>query len=234
MDIIYDDSDIVVINKEAGVESVPSQNSRKSVTQLLQDHLKSREIYPAHRLDRDTSGVLIYAKTKKVLKILEEYFKHRKTQKVYFAVCAGVPRNPEGVIRRNLSSWSGGHRPVKVVKGNEGLKAETEYQLIAYNKDFPASLLLFTPHQGRTHQIRVHAQAFKRPILGDDQYGDRALNKEIKTLAGLKRQALHAWTLTIPNLYDKTKELNFKADIKEDLIETCNALFPDWREILSL
>ncbi len=232
LEIIFENKEVIVINKPAGIESVPSQNKGRSLAELLHDRCKAESIYPVHRLDRDTSGTIIFAKTENTLKQLEDLFRQRNTTKRYLAICVGVPRNREGTIRRNLSKWSGGHKPVRVIKGGKGLVAETDYQLLIANPEAGASLILFTPHQGRTHQIRVHAEALGRPIIGDHQYGDREYNRVIKELSGLKRQALHAWTLKFSGIDIKGLPAEFKADMPEDMSQTCDKLFVDWKQIL--
>ena len=232
MDNIYEDNNILVINKPAGIESVPSSNKGSSLLEKLKQQSTNSTILPVHRLDRDTSGVIVFAKNPTTLTQLEELFKERQTTKLYLAICNGIPRNPEGIIRRNLSKWSGGHRPVKIVKGGGGLTAETKYKVLCVNKTEQASLIVFSPQQGRTHQIRVHAEAFGRPIIGDNQYGNRDINRKIKELTGLKRQALHAWRLTLPTMLpDKTDQI-LTAPLPQDLTQTCNVLFDNWIELL--
>ncbi len=232
LEIIFENSEIIVINKAAGIESVPSQNKGLSLAELLQRDRKNEKILPVHRLDRDTSGTIIFAKSDGTLTQLEDLFRLRNTTKRYLGLCVGIPRNPAGTIRRNLSKWSGGHKPVRVIKGGKGLPAETDYQLLCANTEFGASLLLFTPHQGRTHQIRVHAEALGRPIIGDDQYGDRDFNRLIKELTGLKRQALHAWTLEFSGLKLTEVPAGFRAAVPEDMSVTCDRLFTGWQQIL--
>ena len=233
MEIIFENEDLIVINKPAGIESVASQNKGKSISEIIQFEKNDKMIKPAHRLDRDTTGTMVFAKNDKSLQRLEALFKERKTIKRYLALCVGIPRNSEGVIRRNLSKWTGGHKPVRVVKGGGGLSAETEYKVIVSNKEKDASLILFTPHQGRTHQIRVHSEAFGRPIIGDHQYGNREFNRKIKENTGLKRQALHAWQLILPQMGKNGEDIKLEAPLHEDFIKTCNGLLENWKCSLS-
>lgn len=232
--IIYDNNGIIAVNKPAGFETISTQPGGNCVTRSLKRELNLNFIEPAHRLDRDTTGVQLFARDNATLKKLEEFFRVRTVKKHYLAICYKIPHNKEGIIRRNLSKWLGGHKPVKVVKGGGGLVAETEYQLLARNKEFPASLILFTPHQGRTHQIRVHAEALGRPILGDHQYGDRPANKILKDSSGLSRQALHAWRLVIPPINSINQAIAIEAPIVGDMQIACDLLFPNWRDITTL
>lgn len=158
-------------------------------------------LIPVHRLDRDTSGALILARNRAAEAKLVQLFRRRLVEKTYLAICLGIPRNRTGNINRNLSEWEGGRRPVRVLKKG-GLEASTGYEVLKASLpslgDFNLSLIAFRPHQGRTHQIRVHAAAIGYPILGDDQYGDRPANKRAKALLDLRRQALHSWKLRFP------------------------------------
>ena len=233
IEIIRETADYIVLNKPAGIESVESSNKGKSLTRILQEEFADTSILPVHRLDRDTSGTIVFARNDTARQKLEVLFKERKTQKTYLALCAGVPRNPQGTIRRNLSKWAGGHKPVRTMKGGKGLTAETEYRLIRGNEDIGASLILFQPHQGRTHQIRVHAEALGRPVIGDHQYGDRKFNRKIKELCGLKRQALHAWRLMLPELDTLGVNLELEAPIPDDITRTCDFLFVEWLQALA-
>ncbi len=233
MEIIFENANLIVVNKPAGIESVASQNKGKSISEVIQLEKEDTNIKPVHRLDRDTTGTMVFAKNLETLGKLEAFFKERKTIKRYLALCVGIPRNQEGVIRRNLSNWTGGHKPVRVVKGGGGLSAETEYKVIASSKKNGASLIMFTPHQGRTHQIRVHAEAFGRPIIGDHQYGNREYNRKIKDNTGLKRQALHAWQLILPEMNENGEDLEFEAPLHDDFIKTCDNLLENWKASLS-
>jgi 23S rRNA-/tRNA-specific pseudouridylate synthase len=162
---------------------------------------------PAHRLDRDTSGVVLFGKNEAAARRIEDWFRERKIAKTYLALCLGFVHRKDGVINRALSRWKKGRRPVSVVKGAGGWTASTRAVRIYPDQPSPiametitlsCSFMAFLPHEGRTHQIRVHAEAFGHPILGDDQYGNREANRALKNAFGLSRQALHAWRLRTP------------------------------------
>ncbi len=217
--IIKEDDGFLIVAKPSGMETIAigthSADERYCLTSRCRAVTGNKALAPAHRLDRDTTGVQIFAKTAADLAHLETLFRQRRVEKKYLALCLGIPANAEGVIRRNLSEWSSGRRPVRAIKGKGGLRAESSYRLLAkgsltasqFNGRLPAnawracevSLLLWQPREGRTHQIRVHAAAFGHPILGDDQYGDRGANRLVKYLCGLRRHALHCWRMCFPH-----------------------------------
>lgn len=235
--LLHEDDCLLAACKCAGLETVAESGA--CFTTYLRQELHLPELEPVHRLDRDTTGVQLFAKTSSAKGELEAAFRHRKTEKQYLAACLGIPANADGTIRKRLSNWSGGRRPVQVVKGSDGLEAETAYHLLsAFYPDprnmgpgVPASLILFLPHQGRTHQIRVHAASIEKPVLGDDQYGDRPANKRVKDFCGLKRQALHAWRITLP--HPKTRQpLTLTAPVPDDMVALLTPLFPAWEETL--
>lgn len=196
--ILLETPDFLIAAKPPGMETL-SQDGGPELTALLRRTRNEPGLTPAHRLDRDTSGAQLLARTPEAEKGLVALFKQRRVHKSYLALCLGVPRNREGTINRNLSEWSGGRRPVRVLKKG-GLEASTGYRVLAGAPAGPdgvrVSVISFQPHQGRTHQIRVHAAAFGYPILGDDQYGDRAANRTLGRVHGLQRQALHSWKLS--------------------------------------
>ncbi len=240
VNILYQDDTLLAVIKPAGWQSVVEHGgpARECWTSHVRRSLGLRYLAPAHRLDRDTSGVQLFALSDKILKKLEKNFRQRQTCKFYLAFCLGVPRNRTGVIRRNLSEWRSGRRPVQVVKGSGGLTAQTAYHVAAEGGEWPessrpaASLLLLHPREGRTHQIRVHLQALGYPILGDDQYGERSANVAVRKLCGLARQALHAWRLSLPHP-EIDKRLELIAPWPEDLEVAAKELFSGWPESLA-
>ncbi len=239
VEILYRDDWLLAVNKPAGWQTIVTDGgpATECLTSTIRRNLGLRYLAPAHRLDRDTSGVQLFAQADKTLKKLEKLFRQRQTAKFYLALALGVPRNRAGTVRRNLSEWRGGRRPVTVVKGAGGLPAQTAY-LAAAEGGWPgkprgvASLLLLHPREGRTHQIRVHLQALGYPILGDDQYGDRGANAAVKAACGLSRQALHAWRLSLPHP-EQEKRLELLAPLPAELEVAANALFPGWPEALA-
>ncbi len=201
--LIYDGNTFVGISKPPGIETV-SQTTDKDVLSKLRHILKDDGLQPVHRLDRDTSGMLLFSKNQEAEKELTDLFRHREMKKTYLALCFGTPFNRTGSINRKLSDWQGGHRPVRVIKGKDkgGLEAITDYEVLA-SQTFPdipgfdsISLIAFFPHHGRTHQIRVHAAALGYPIIADDQYGERPANKWAAAQYAIKRQALHSYRLS--------------------------------------
>jgi 23S rRNA pseudouridine955/2504/2580 synthase len=192
--ILYENGDFLAMAKPAGVETV-SQTGGADFLALARETAGEPGLAVVHRLDRDTSGALLLARTPEAEKKLTALFLQRRMMKTYLALCLGRPRNAEGRINRRLSEWAGGHRPVKTLKQG-GLEASTDYRVAAVSEwlaeDFRVSMIAFRPHQGRTHQIRVHAAAFGYPVLGDDQYGDRKANAFVRQGLGIRRQALHS------------------------------------------
>lgn len=198
LDVVYEDDDLVVINKPAGMVVHPAQGHTSGT---LVNALLAR--YPdlavlaeddsgaadrpgiVHRLDRDTSGLMIVARTPAALRRLQQQFKARTVEKIYLALVFGRPEAAEGIIDVPL-----GRDPrfrQKIAPRADGKPARTHYRVI---EDFGAySLLEIGLETGRTHQIRVHLAWLKCPVVGDTVYGRK------KNVLGLKRQFLHAWRL---------------------------------------
>jgi 23S rRNA pseudouridine1911/1915/1917 synthase len=196
LDVIFEDDDLVVINKPAGMVVHPAHGHTAGtlVNALLARYPDLAEMVEAdaddrpgivHRLDRDTSGLVIVARTPEALQHLQRQFKARTVEKIYLALVFGRPEAPEGVIDAPLGR-DPRHRQ-KFAPRAGGKPARTHYRLRA---DFGQySLLEIGLETGRTHQIRVHLAWLKCPVVGDTVYGRK------KNPLGLKRQFLHGWRL---------------------------------------
>jgi 23S rRNA pseudouridine1911/1915/1917 synthase len=193
VNIVHDDDAVVVVEKPAGVAAHPSLawEGPSVVEHLLAAGYALPQTGPperrgiVHRLDVGTSGLLVVAKTEPAFESLKRQFKQRKVEKLYHALVQGQPESPEGVIDAPIGRHPQHDWKMAVVAG--GREAITEYQLLAAHPG--VSLLQLRLHTGRTHQIRVHLQAIKHPVVGDPIYGgDPALAAQL----GLGRQWLHA------------------------------------------
>lgn len=193
LDILYEDAHLLCINKEAGmvVHPAPGHHENTVVNGLLFycQSLPQQDLRPGivHRLDRDTSGVLVVAKTPLVHQRLIAAFSDRTVHKEYLAVTVGNPGT------QSINAPIGRH-PVKrkeMTVIDTGREAITYIETLAVNGDF--SLVKAKPITGRTHQIRVHLQSLNTPILGDSIYGPHKLNHKL----GVSRQLLHAHTISL-------------------------------------
>lgn len=159
--VIYEDDHVIVLNKPSGLLSMAKGEYCPEPT--LEDYGLL-----VHRLDRDTSGVVILAKDEKTQKMLRKQFQNRKTHKTYLAVVSGMPKLPEAMIdlpiARNLK------RPTTFQVDQNGKPSQTYYRVIKSNHD--KNLLELKPVTGRTHQLRVHLKYLNTPILGDPVYGE--------------------------------------------------------------
>ncbi|MDR3478787.1 MAG: 23S rRNA pseudouridine(955/2504/2580) synthase RluC [Gammaproteobacteria bacterium] len=212
--ILYEDSGLFIINKPSGLPVHGGSMTSMGVVETL------RAMYPTlpnlelvHRLDADTSGCLILAKKRSVLRELHGLMRAGEVNKVYLALTKGQWRptelRVEAALRKN--HLAGGERIVKV--DQEGKPSLTVFEPV---QSYPGAMLVeATLHTGRTHQIRVHARYRSHPIAGDEKYGDREFNKEMRQF-GLKRLFLHAHRLefTIPSTGQKIK---VKAPLDADL-----------------
>jgi 23S rRNA pseudouridine1911/1915/1917 synthase len=177
LDIIYEDDDVVVINKKAGMVVHPGAgNWSGTMANALLGHISGLdeafedELRPgiAHRLDKDTSGVIVAAKHPEALAWLSEQFQGRRTKKTYIAAVRGTPARASGVIDLAIGR-DPKHRKRFAVRPSGGKEARTEYALLYQGAHH--SVLRLHPTTGRTHQLRVHMLSLGTPILGDPIYG---------------------------------------------------------------
>ena len=204
--VIFEDEAFLAIDKPAGVAVHGGSGvSFGVIEQLRQARPGARLLELVHRLDRETSGLLLVAKKKSALKALQDQFRERSTGKTYLALVVGTWPARKKLIDVPLHKYllADGERRVKVTTPDDpdGMRAVT---LVKVARQWPAgvdglpalSLLEVTIKTGRTHQIRVHLASADHPIAGDDKYGDFELNRQFAR-AGLKRMFLHAWRLRL-------------------------------------
>jgi len=224
IEIVYEDDNVIVINKPAGVLSQNAESSESpSVSDFLVKHYPEiknvgedeMRFGVVHRLDKDTSGVMIVAKNNKAFEFLKDQFKNRKTQKVYLVLVYGNVNPPEGIIDLKIgrSKTKPNMQTVIDTKKKENIKsreAKTIYKTIKNFENY--TFLEVSPKTGRMHQIRVHLKAIGYPVVGDKKY---FFKKYANTKLILKRQFLHASELKIKLPSGKMKV--FKSNIPSDL-----------------
>jgi 23S rRNA pseudouridine955/2504/2580 synthase len=197
--VIHRDDWVIALNKPSGLAVQGGSGTERHVDGLLDGLRFGFEERPrlVHRLDKDTSGLLLVARTGQAAKRLSESFRDRETEKLYWAVVVGVPPRPEGAIDLPLAKRPGARdRETMQVDHEEGQKALTHFKVLdrAANR---AALLALWPRTGRTHQLRVHCAEIGCPILGDRKYGgEEAL---LSAVADSRRLHLHARRLVLPH-----------------------------------
>ncbi|KOR31104.1 hypothetical protein TI04_02605 [Achromatium sp. WMS2] len=197
--ILYEDSHLLVINKPSGMAVHGGSGTSYGIIEALRV-LRTDTLELAHRLDRDTSGCLIVTKRRSALRSLHQTMRDGSFTKHYLALVSGkLDRfrvNVEVPLVKNI--LKSGERIVQV--DQSGRSARTVFQR---QRAFDGvSLVEVLPYNGRTHQIRVHAAHIGLPIVGDDKYGNKAVNAELRKTTGLKRLFLHAAKVQIPSLGD--------------------------------
>jgi len=194
--ILFEDESLLVINKPAGLAVQGGSNLRQHLDALLVSYYADQKITPrlVHRLDKETSGVLLVGKTLAMTKYLNHVFQQHLAEKTYLALTHGILREPEGIHRKPLRK-RGGKEP-KVSDTVRWVDAETRFELLGSSKFYGVSLVELLPKTGRTHQLRLHLEDMGSPILGDEKYGDsRPFLKE----NGLPRRLyLHAKNIKFP------------------------------------
>jgi 23S rRNA pseudouridine955/2504/2580 synthase len=196
--MIYEDDALLVINKPAGVAVHGGSGvSFGVVEQLRAAHPDWKYLELVHRLDRETSGLLMLAKKRSALVRLHEMLREHSPDKRYLALVRGHWRDEKRAVKLPLFKYTqaDGERRVRVQEEG-GVPAHTIFHLRQRFAD--CALLEAELKTGRTHQIRVHLAAIKHPILGDEKYGDFSLNKDLAR-RGLKRMFLHAARLNLPH-----------------------------------
>jgi len=222
--IIYEDSDLMVIEKDAGILVHPVKDEKDTLIDLI------REKYPdaklAHRLDQDTSGLMVVAKNENSYIWLKDQFKNRQVKKKYLTLVYGTFKEKTGIIAKSIgrSQKRGGSQTTTPI--GKMREAITRYKVI---KEFSAkdgsasggknyTLLEVMPETGRTHQIRVHLTSIGHPLAGDEKYKFKRQEK----IAGLNRQFLHAKYLSFKTPDGKIME--FESELPPDLKIILNSL----------
>jgi len=175
-DLVYLDESLLVVNKPAGLLSVPGRGAEK------QDCLASRIqiLYPdalvVHRLDMATSGLIIFARGPEMQKLLSQMFRDRQIKKHYVAVVSGQVEPPSGEINLPIAAdWP--NRPRHKIDTDSGKPSLTRYRLLTFDNEADTSHIVLEPLTGRTHQLRLHMAAIGHPILGDALYKGRPENR---------------------------------------------------------
>jgi RluA family pseudouridine synthase len=211
--LLHEDAVILVINKPAGIPVLPDGwyiNAPYLVKLLEEEYGK---LWVVHRLDKITSGVMVFARTAEAHRSLNMQFERHAVQKVYHAICTGEPKWDEHTARHSLRI-NVGHSHRSAVDHSRGMPAETTFRVLQRLEEY--SLLEAIPGTGRTHQIRVHAYALGFPLLGDTLYSGPANDL-------IARPALHAQSLSF--VHPATDEhVPYTAPYPDDFATALNKL----------
>jgi 23S rRNA pseudouridine1911/1915/1917 synthase len=196
--IVYEDDWLLIADKPSGLLTIPTpKNERYTLTRILNDDLKKREVsyrlHPCHRLDRETSGLIIYAKGKSIQKKMMELFKDKKVKKAYIAFVHGDLDLSQG----------------KIVTSIEGKEAITEYNVIERRSNF--TVVKVSPLTGRTNQIRIHFKSIAHPLVGETKF---VFRRDYKLKA--KRVCLHAKYLEFIHPITR-RNLSINSELARDL-----------------
>ncbi|MDB2550387.1 RluA family pseudouridine synthase [Rickettsiales bacterium] len=206
--IIYQDKNIIAINKPSGVATQGGTNIKFSIDAVLPYLKFDQEQTPrlVHRLDKDTSGILLIARNRQIADILLDKFKNKQINKTYLALIAGIPSQKSGEINLPLLKKYQGKNE-KIYVDENGKEAITKYKILTSKDDI--SLVELKPITGRTHQLRVHMKEIGHPILGDYKYGKKGQND-------FSRLALHAFKIEINDYFGQNLKIESK---KPDFIK---------------
>jgi len=211
VEILYEDKNVIVLNKPEGLASIAENDQSLDSLHSLLEKKYAQKFFIVHRLDKEVSGVIIFAKNSDTHKIINDQFAGRTVKKTYKALISGVPRETEGIINKPIREFGSGRMGIDEKKGKQ---SRTKFRVIDRFKDY--TLLELDPSTGRRHQLRVHLYSIGCPIAGDQRYGDKSIQSKFS------RIMLHAETIEFL-LPDKNK-ISVKAEIPETFSNILNEL----------
>jgi RluA family pseudouridine synthase len=210
---LFEDTDILVINKPAGIPVLPDGWEKDAPYLVKSLEEQSGKIWVVHRLDKITSGVMVFARSAEAHRSLSMQFEAHEATKIYHAIVVGSPSWEKHICRHRLRV-DVGHKHRTLVDNNMGKPSEAFFRVLERYKGY--SLLEAIPASGRTHQVRAHASAMGFPLLGDILYGASATDL-------IDRPALHAYLLSFKHPVT-LERMTFSAPIPEDFQETLQNL----------
>ena len=225
IEILYEDDSIIAVNKPNNILVYASYFARNIKDDDLVTLLKQQtgfDLYPIHRLDRKTSGILLFAKEKEFVKDYQQQFENNKVQKQYYALVRGYCQ-AKGIIDTPTKNAETGMYKEALTEYETLETIELNIPVIPYDKS-RYSLVKFTPKTGRMHQLRIHANKISHPIVGDYQYGDRFHNRMFENEFNWNNMFLHAGKLAIKKA-NTEERLLLKSSFPNDwdkLFETFN------------
>ncbi len=226
--VIYEDDAVIALNKPPGLAVQGGSMTERHLDAMLPGLVEEGAERPrlVHRLDKDTSGVLLLAKSGAYAGKLGKSFKGKKARKIYWALCVGVPRPEQGTINLPIAKQAGGQYGERMVPVtdetpelfSEAQKAITHYSVVA-RAGQQSSWVALMPTTGRTHQLRVHSAAIDHAIVGDRKYGgpDAVLGGEIS-----KQMHLHARSISLP--HPRKGQLVVEAPLPNHMVKTWSLL----------
>lgn len=220
--IVYDDGDMLVLNKPSGLATQGGSGIHRHIDGMLEVFENRKGVRPKllHRLDKDTSGLLMCARELKTVQIMGRALKNKNIRKYYWGIVHGVPETNSGTIFGAIAKGEGDDKERMVLDDENGMKAQTEFSVIDRVGD-DAALVAFWPRTGRTHQIRVHsADALECPIIGDIKYG----GGRMEGFDLDQRLHLQAFRIAFPNPNKRNQILDISIPIADDLKKTCTDL----------
>lgn len=220
--VIYDDGDILAINKPPGIATQGGMSIARHIDGMLEALTNEDGVKPrlVHRLDKDTSGVLLLARSAEIARRLGKMFSGRDMKKIYWAITSPPPKEMRGEIKASLIKCvSGPNRDKMIVDEKEGQRAYTNFEVMEVAGK-QAAFVAFMPKTGRTHQIRVHAAHMGFPLLGDEKYGEKAA---IEGPGIPQRLHLHARSLEFRHPVNG-KTFKLMAPLPADLSRSWDAL----------
>ena len=210
--IIYEDNHLIAVTKRPGEIVQGDKTGDKPLSEEIKSYLKTKYKKPGnvflgtiHRLDRPTSGIVLFAKTSKILSRMNELFKNKKVQKTYFALTEDKPNKEKGVIISLLKKNQKQNKSY-ITKLDDGKKSELEYELIEKLQNY--FLIKVKPKTGRHHQIRVQLSSIGCKIKGDVKYGAKRANKD-------KSICLHSYSISFVHPV-KNELINLKCDFPKN------------------
>ena len=233
--IVYEDENVLIVNKPRGVLVQPDSKSSHSLDKMVVSYLMYKGEYdpntlgykpgPAHRLDRNTSGLVIFGKNTITLKYLSDILKdHQLVTKHYYTLVVGEIKE-DGVINAPLKKDENNNKVYVSSLSDGGKEAKTMYHVLDTFNGF--TLLDVTLLTGRTHQIRVHMASINHPVIGDSKYGDFKINREFEKKYGFTNQFLQAYELDFHKVDGpliKLRNQNIIVDLDKEYLDVLNSL----------